>query len=306
MTEQAKVERFLRLIQLMSGPRDYRIAELCSTLEMSRRTFYRYVETFKDAGFVVEKKDSGVFKIAQMSPHCSNLENLIYFSKEEAYLVNSLIEHLDQTNSLKAGLHRKLSSIYDSTSVRNFVDNQSNALNIDNLSKAIRYKKKTILRNYESGHSRQVRDRLVEPFSFTSNFIGVWAFDLEDDRNKVFKVSRIGETVLLNDPWTAEDRHYEEPSDVFGMSGEPIETIILRMSGLAKNLLIEEHPLAEKDIRQDDGFWILETGMAKVQGAGRFVLGLCEEVEILKGEKLKEYISSVAAQHIIPKFTQSK
>ena len=46
--------------------------------------------------------------------------------------------------------------------------------------------------------------------------------------------------------------------------------------------------------------------MAKVQGAGRFVLGLCEEVEILKGEKLKEYISSVAAQHIIPKFTQSK
>ena len=306
MTEQAKVERFLRLIQLMSGPRDYRIAELCSTLEMSRRTFYRYVETFKDAGFVVEKKDSGVFKIAQMSPHCSNLENLIYFSKEEAYLVNSLIEHLDQTNSLKAGLHRKLSSIYDSTSVRNFVDNQSNALNIDNLSKAIRYKKKTILRNYESGHSRQVRDRLVEPFSFTSNFIGVWAFDLEDGRNKVFKVSRIGETVLLNDPWAAEDRHYEEPSDVFGMSGEPIETIILRMSGLAKNLLIEEHPLAEKDIRQDDGFWILETGMAKVQGAGRFVLGLCEEVEILKGEKLKEYISSVAAQHIIPKFTQSK
>lgn len=304
MIEQAKFERLLRMIQLLSGPRNYNVAELCRELEMSRRTFYRYIETFKDAGFVVERKSGGMFRIAQMSPHCSNLDNLIYFSKEEAYLVNNLIDHLDQTNSLKAGLHRKLSSIYDSTSVRNFVDNKGNALNVDALSKAIRYKKKVILRNYESGHSRQVRDRSVEPFSFTSNFIGVWAFDLEDGRNKIFKVSRIGETELLNDPWTEEPKHHEEPTDVFGMSGEPVETIVLRMSSLAKNLLVEEHPLAEKDIRQEDGTWILETGIAKVQGAGRFVLGLSEEVDILQGAKLKEYIGTVISSHIIPKFTK--
>lgn len=305
MIEQAKVERLLRLIQLMSGPRDYRIAELCDELEMSRRTLYRYIETFKDAGFVVDRKGSGVYKIAQMSPHCSNLDNLIYFSKEEAFLVNRLIDHLDQTNSLKAGLHRKLSSIYDSTSVRNFVDNKSNAVNIDTLSKAARYKKKAILGNYESGHSRQVRDRFVEPFAFTTNFIDVWAYDLEDGRNKVFKISRIGEARMLNEPWTEEASHHQESSDVFGMSGDPVETIVLRMSNLAKNLLVEEHPLAEADIRQEDGCWILETGIAKVQGAGRFVLGLCEEVEILQGSMLKDYIASVVEKHIIPKYTQT-
>lgn len=303
MVEQAKFERLLRMIQILSGPREYKVAELCKELEMSRRTFYRYIETFKDAGFVVERKSGGTFRIAQMSPHCSNLDNLIYFSKEEAYLVNNLIDRLDQTNSLKAGLHRKLASIYDSTSVRNFVDNKGNAINIDALSKAIKYKKKVILVNYESGHSRQVRNRSVEPFSFTSNFIGVWAYDLEDGRNKVFKVSRIGETQLLNDPWTEEASHHEEPTDVFGMSGEPVETIILRLSGMAKNLLVEEHPLAEKDIRQDGDSWILETGMAQVQGAGRFVLSLSEQVDIIQGEKLKEYIKTVINTYIIPKFT---
>lgn len=303
MIEQAKFERLLRMIQILSGPREYKVAELCKELEMSRRTFYRYIETFKDAGFVVERKSGGTFRIAQMSPHCSNLDNLIYFSKEEAYLVNNLIDRLDQTNSLKAGLHRKLASIYDSTSVRNFVDNKGNAINIDALSKAIKYKKKVILVNYESGHSRQVRNRSVEPFSFTSNFIGVWAYDLEDGRNKVFKVSRIGETQLLNDPWTEEASHHEEPTDIFGMSGEPVETIILRLSGMAKNLLVEEHPLAEKDIRQDGDSWILETGMAQVQGAGRFVLSLSEEVDIIQGEKLKEYIKTVINTYIIPKFT---
>lgn len=305
MIEQAKFERLLRMIQLMSGPRDYKVAELCRELDMSRRTFYRYIETFKDAGFVVDRKNGGVFRIAQMSPKCSNLENLIYFSKEEAYLVNNLIERLDQTNSLKAGLHRKLASIYDSTSVRNYVDNKNNALNIDNLSKAAKYKKKVILKDYESGHSKQVRDRSVEPFSFTSNFIGVWAYDLEDGRNKVFKVSRIGETILLNDPWTEEDKHHESPSDIFGMSGNSVERIILRMSTMAKNLLLEEHPLAEKDIRQEGDNWILETDIAQMPGAGRFVIGLCEQVEILQGEKLKEYISSFTEQYIIPKYIQN-
>lgn len=299
MVEQAKVERLLRLIQLMSGPRDYTIPELCRELEMSRRTLYRYIETFKDAGFVVEKKPGGMYKIAQMSPHCSNLDNLIYFSKEEAFMVNRLIDHLDQTNSLKAGLHRKLASIYDSTSVKNYVDNQGNAANLDELSKAIRYKKKTILKNYESGHSKQVRDRLVEPFAFTTNFIEVWAFDLEDGRNKVFKISRIGQAEMLNDPWTEEAKHHEEPSDIFRMSGEPMEHIVLKMTSLAKNLLLEEYPLSETFVRFEEGSWILETDISKFQGAGRFVLGLAGEVEIIEGEKLREHIRNTIKNYMI-------
>lgn len=290
MVEQAKFERLLRLIQLMSGPRDYTIPELCREVDMSRRTLYRYIETFKDAGFVVERKTGGIYRIAKMSRSCSNLDNLIYFSKEEAYLVNRLIDRLDQTNSLKAGLHRKLASIYDSTSVRNFVDNESNAANLDTLSKAVRYKKKVILKNYESGHSRQIRDRFIEPFAFTTNFVEVWAFDLEDNRNKVFKISRIGEAQMQNEPWTEEAQHHQEPVDIFRMSGEPLEHIVLKMTSLAKNLLIEEYPMSESFIRQEAGSWILETDISKLQGAGRFVLGLAGEVEIIEGQKLKQHI----------------
>ena len=302
MVEQAKTERFLRLIQLMSGPVDYTLSELEDKLEMARRTIYRYIETFKDAGFVVEKTGREIFRIASMSPHCSNLSSLVYFSEEEAYIVNGLIERLDTTNSLKAGLHRKLASIYDSTSVANYVDNKSNAANVDSLSKAAKYHKKAILHGYESGHSGQKRDRLVEPFAFTTNFIDVWAYDLEDGRNKVFKISRIDEAEMLNDPWTNGPDHCKAESDVFRMSGEVIDHIVLRMTALAKNLLLEEYPMSEKDIRAEGDAWVLETDISNVYGAGRFVLGLPADIKVVSGEKLKDYIKSMVQDYLVAEY----
>lgn len=302
MTDQARFERLLRLIQMMSGPRFYTVAELCRELGTSRRTIYRYLETFKDAGFVVEKNDSGIYRIAMMSSKCSNLENLVYFSKEEAKIVGSLIEHLDQTNSLKAGLHRKLASIYSTTSLKKFVGNKNNAANVDSLSKAIEYRKKVILKNYQSGSSLITKDRFVEPFAFTTNFLDVWAYDLNDGMNKVFKITRIEDVEILNEPWSEEDKHHEKPVDVFRMSGEPLERIVLRMTSLAKNLLLEEFPLAENHIRQEGNDWILETEISEVYGAGRFVMGLPADVELLQGDILSGYIAQMLASFMAPQY----
>ena len=55
----------------------------------------------------------------------------------------------------------------------------------------------------------------------------------------------------------------------------------LELSLMAKDLLIEEFPLAEKDIRKEDDKWILETMVSGMEGVGRFVLGLSHEVKII-------------------------
>lgn len=289
--DQPKIERVLRLMQLMSGTVDYSIGELARKLDTSPRTIYRYIDTFRDAGFVVEKVRGDVYRIAEMSSRYPNLENLIYFSEEEAYIVNSLIDHLDSTNTLKANLHRKLASVYQSTTIADYVDKKSNAANVEALADAVKERKCVILRNYESGNSGSVRDRHVEPFAFTTNYIDVWAFDLDDGRNKVFKISRIEEVSILEDePWTQEYNHYRQPTDIFRMSGEPVEHIKLRLTTLAKNLLLEEYPLAEGHLRKWKDQWILETDISNVMGAGRFVMGLPGEAVIMDAPILKEYV----------------
>ena len=64
----------------------------------------------------------------------------------------------------------------------------------------------------------------------------------------------------------------------------------LELSIMAKNLLIEEYPLAEKDLRKEGDKWILDTMVSGMEGVGRFVIGLAHEIRILESDELKEYI----------------
>lgn len=297
--DQPKVERMLRLMALMSGNADYTVNELADKLETSYRSIYRYIDTFKNCGFVVEKVSGNVYKLKTMPKEYPDFSKLVYFSDEEAYLVNNLIDRLDPTNTLKSNLQRKLAVIYDSTSIADYVDKKSNASNVEALGIAVRSKCKAVLKNYESGNSHTVRDRFVEPFAFTTNYIDVWAYDLEDGKNKIFKISRIEEAIAVEDePWTHEADHEKQGMDLFGMSGREAKPVKLRLSVRAKNLLLEEHPLAEKDLVRDGKEWILDTVVYNYAGICRFYVGVAAEAEIVESPELKAYVSDYVAQYL--------
>lgn len=288
--DQPKIERLLRLMKMMSGNVNYTIDELAEKLGTSYRSIYRYIDTFKESGFVVDKLHSNVYKLGKMPRSYVDLKNLIYFSEEEAYIVNSLINSLDSTNTLKTNLKKKLSAVYNSTSIVNYVQKKELAEHIELLGQAIREKKRVILKSYESSHSHEVGDRFIEPFEFTTNCIDIWGYDLEKKENRVFKISRIGWVSLLDDSWCNEDRHEKSKTDCFRISSFSQTPVKLELSIMAKNLLIEEYPLAEKDLRKEGDRWILDTMVSGMEGVGRFVIGLAHEIRILESDELKEYI----------------
>lgn len=288
--DQPKIERLLHLVQLMSGKKHYTLPELQEMMGMSERTIYRYIDTFKEAGFAVEKVNGNIFRLVSIRKPYPDLSKIVYFSEEEAYIVNRLIDSLDNTNALKQGLHRKLAAIYDATSIADYIDNKSNATNIQVLASAAKGKRQVILRKYHSSNSGDIRDRRVEPFGFTTNYLDVWAYDMEDGQNKLFKVSRIDETEVLPDAWIAEDKHSTAGIDDFRMSGDKRIHIRLLLSMRARNLLIEEYPLAEKHIRKNGGKYLYDATVCAIEGIGRFVLGLIAEISILDGEPLKDYL----------------
>lgn len=72
----------------------------------------------------------------------------------------------------------------------------------------------------------------------------------------------------------------------------------LELSIMAKNLLIEEYPLAEKDLRKEGGRWILDTMVSGMEGVGRFVIGLAHEIRILESDELKEYIRQFVEKYL--------
>lgn len=285
-------------MKYMSGNVNYSVEELAEKLDMSYRTIYRYIDTFKNAGFVVSKLYGNIYKLGKMPKNALDIDKLIYFSEEEAYLVNSLIDNLSPTNSLKSNLKDKLSAIYGCTSIADYVDRRSNAAHVENLGEAAKNKKKVLLKNYESGNSQTIRDRYIEPFGFTTDCIDVWGYDLEDGQNKLFKISRIGEVEVLEQDWTEEASHCKKGLDVFRMNGQKAVRVKLQLSVRAKNLLLEEYPLAERDLVRDGNNWVLDTEVYDFAGVCRFFCGLADESKIIDSPEFREHVRGYVKENL--------
>ncbi len=296
--DQTKISKLLRLMKLLTGNVSRTIDHLAKEMGITSRTVYRYIDTIRDAGFVVNKLYGNVYAMGKMNRGLSDFNKLIYFTEEEAYIAARLIEGIDNNNVLKRDLQRKLASVYDSTSIANYIDNPANAANVEALADAIKHKKQVILKQYESAHSDEAKDRLVEPIEFTANMIDIWAYDIDKDENRVFKVARIHEVEVTDTDWVFKAKHKALKPDVFRMTGKLNEKIVLQLDTRAKSLLLEEYPLAEKDLKRVDGKWILTTSIHSIEGAGRFVIGLAADVKILEGEILKMYIQNYQKKYI--------
>lgn len=292
MAERTKIIRMLQLMRLLSGNTSHTVNEFAKSLHLSYRSIYRYIDDFKAAGFAVNKISSTIYSMPPLEDmEDFDISQLIYFTEEEAYIVNSLIDSLSDDNALKNGLMEKLVSLCKGTCISEYVGKRSNATNVASLTNAIKEEKKVILHRYGSSHSGTIRDRIVEPFGFIPNDVEVWAFDLEDSQNKLFRVSRIDNVEVLDEGWVCKPLHQKGFLDPFRMASFSPIHVRFSMSLMAYNLLLEEFPMAEKYVSRHQDRWIFDGDVAMMEGVGRFVIGLAAEIQIIDSRALSEYVN---------------
>ena len=289
MDDQAKLRRLLELIMhLVRG--SYTVQELSRKLDTTTRTVYRYIDTLKEAGFVVTK-NGRCHQIKKLSNDFKKITDLLYFSREEASILYSAIESIDNSTAMKQELKKKLASIYDSDIVAKAIVQPQHLSNFRLLNEAKNDKLQVRLVNYRSANSDKVSDRIVEPFSFTSGLQDALCYEPESQSNKMFKVSRIGKVEILETPWQFEDQHEEGYIDIFRMRTNKKIPVRLQLSVRAANLLMEEYPLSKECLSKiSDNRWELKTEVCNMEGIGRFVLGLYDEITIIESPELERYI----------------
>ena len=296
--DQPKIERLLRLMKMLTANVEYSVDDIAARLDMSRRTIYRYIDTFRDAGFVIKKRGNCI-RLDKESPHFKDISQLVHFTEEEAVILRRAIESIDDTNLLKQNLKRKLYSVYDSGTLADTIVKGQNASNVHALIEAIENHKQVVLHNYQSSHS--ISNRHVEPFAFTTNYVNIWCYDIDNKCCKIFKTARIGSVELYDKEWQFSELHKENFIDIFRMiatSESDLINIKLKLGRLSYNLLMEEYPLAERYISQvDNDHWMLDTVVANLQGVGRFVVGLMDDIEIIDSAELKEFLVNYIKQY---------
>ncbi|GAB1403755.1 hypothetical protein MASR1M74_09330 [Lentimicrobium sp.] len=86
------------------------------------------------------------YRIDKSSPYFREISSLVHFTKEEAYILKSAIESIDETNLIKQNLKRKLYTVYDYKILAETVVKGKNSININRLSEAIDEHKQVILK----------------------------------------------------------------------------------------------------------------------------------------------------------------
>ena len=275
---------------MLSSNVDYTTPELADHLEITERSIYRYIRSFKDNGFVLEKRNPNIHKLLKMPLDEIKLDELIQISSEEAFILHTLLLSITGGSQIHINLEQKLAALFDATSITEIIGKKTAAENVRILKKAIDEKECVELIDYESGHTMKVSDRIVEPYGFSTNYADVYAYEPASGKCKTFKITRIGWVRPIGAEWEFEEKHEVIDPDCFRMNGKESIPVTLRMTLMAKNLLIEEYPLSMRDISYKDGCWLLNTVVKDLAGVGRFFLGLSDQIEIIDSPKLESYV----------------
>jgi len=209
MADQPKLERLLRLLMMLSGSFGNSVHEIALRLEMSERTVYRYLETLRDAGFIITRNDN-LIKVDKESPYLKDISDLLHFTREEAWILNRAILALDDETYIKQNLARKLYAMYVLKGVPYPVVKKENSEKVISMIRAIENKKCVKLTGYHSSNSSTVADRVTEPFEFTLNYSFVWCFEPESRQNKLLKESELDTNSVVRNYFTtaADSKNY--------------------------------------------------------------------------------------------------
>jgi predicted DNA-binding transcriptional regulator YafY len=293
---QAKLLRLFQIIAVLKSGH-WTIRQLADRFDTSERTIYRYINLLEEVDFLLEKDFENRFFIITTDDDPSQAQ----FSIEETKLIKKLIQTGAQDNPLKGTLLKKLSLNSEIDSMPRLFLKVRLGQFVDQLAESIRSKSQVVLKNYHSANSNEIRDRLVEPIHFGDNYQSIMALDTQDQICKQFKLDRIGEIIETKTKYQHEDLHQKRQTDIFGFTGDSNTWITLQLTLRAYLLLREEYPLSLSFTeRMADGYYF-HGPVSNLDGIGRFVLGLMDEIQIKGPELFKNFIERKLQSQVLTK-----
>ena len=292
--EHAAIERMLRVIGLLMNNRSYTVEDIARMIGNKKRTVYRYLKTFRENGIKVKKRYGTIYTIESCTISWADDVFKGMAAPAGSPEDGIILQRPCQDLTIHTGTYEAMKELEMNDILNDAPYLQKVVANVSLLVKAASTRKKVLV-EYES-NSRNKRCKLiVEPYSFYFYFNYVWCYEDEERKNTAMRISRITDVQILDEDWPSKPKHRKQVIDAFGCWGHKMIPIKLRLTMQARNLMTEAHPISMITMREDPAYpdgerWILETGVCDYSGITRYILGMLDEVEILEGEGLKEYI----------------
>ena len=290
---RGKLLRLFRIVMLLTrSPLGIHINELAEKMGVTTRTIYRDLELLSSVGFAADEIERGKYLIRGLERETQKFEKNLQFTAEEAGILAQSVQSIANTPPMKKGLLEKLPTFSGMEDVLKVIVRHDISRNLEVLARAVREKRQVHLRNYHSAHSGSISTRLVEPYAFSADGVFIKGFEHETLSNKTFKIERIEDVGMLDAKWRYERRHEKANApDIFGINSGEKHWVKLMLSLRAARLLQEEYPLSRPYVsKEGPSQYIFHAKINSFIGVSRFILGLCDEVEVLEPLALVDYL----------------
>lgn len=288
MTDQMKLYRVFKLIQLLSRPPYRTVPHLAQLLDTSKETVYRYLKLLESLGYHIDKQAGDRYFL-----HIEYKEDKQLIDFEEAAYLQDMLWQIPAGDPRRERLLHKLNQQYSLAPLVQSLSKFQDYEHIRSLGTAIENGLRARLHNYLSGDG-VLSTRYIEPVEFQNGYTHLWAFDIDKNDYRQFRIARIGNVEVLDEKIRV--THDSRATDLFGWTGPKWLPLTLRLSSRAYQLLIEEHPDARPFTRPDRRGFLFDGMVRDWRGIGRFILGLPGEIEVLEPEELKAYLRERAGQ----------
>lgn len=293
--EYESLTRALQLVEILAEGQFLTVAQIVERSRLHPRRVYRLLETFPRLGLTLERQSRG-YRLRADAPFLKRVTSFLHFTPDEVLTLRQILTAVPNSSVQARLLREKLErSTSESLFIPPDVD-EVTGRNIRTMFEAIEGERIVVLRGYRSSRSRK-RDRYVEPYAFLPGNRDVRCFEISTRTNKTFNLSRTEEVELVDLRWSYREEHRPLLVDLFHFSGESTTRVALRLGVLAKSVLLDEYPQAERRLMlEDDSHWLWEDEFCSMKGVGRFVMGLLEDIEIVDAPELEDYIREQISQ----------
>lgn len=288
MTDQQKLYRVFKLIQLLSRPPYRTVPHLANVLEVSKETVYRYIRLLESLGYNIDKRGGDLYFL-----HIEYKEDKQLIDFEEAAYLQDMLWQIPAGDPRRDRLLHKLNQQYALAPLLQSLSKFQDYEHIRALGVAIESGQRVRLYNYLSGEGA-LSTRYIEPVEFQNGYTHLWAFDIDKSDYRQFRIARIGSVEVLDEKTAG--IHDSRATDLFGWTGPRWLPLTLRLSSRAYQLLLEEYPEARPFLRSDRQHFLFDGMVRDWRGIGRFILGLPGEIEVREPEELKVYLRERAEQ----------
>ena len=291
MSELRAASHTIFVMSLLKDNMHKTVDVIAERVGMSARSVYRFIDAFKEMGMKISRRYGAVYTLEDETVDLRKFNMGDLLEKPEAGIIlqrpcQDLMTARDTYEAIEkmaAGHH-----LDDAPYLRQVV------ANVTLLQIAAQHGRKVTV-TYDSNTWKKRKTLTIEPYTFYFYYNYVWCYDCERQRNVPLRVSRMGQVKILDEKWTYGHGHRKQMVDAFGCWGHFTKHVKLRMTMQARNLMTEAHPISMITMKEDTAYpdgerWIVELEVCEYSGLARYIMGMLDEIEILEGEGLKEYI----------------